>query len=113
MPIFLPDHQADVIMALAGSSGGSWSTTYSTAMNKAKVLGRDDTQKANVLLSNGGDRNHLLGQVTHTPVADPLSSHICGTCMNLLELYLIRLLSRNSYSGLVWNYGVQQIVEVV
>lgn len=107
------DHQADVIMALAGSSGGSWSTTYSTAMNKAKVLGRDDTQKANVLLSNGGDRNHLLGQVTQTPVADPLSGHISGTCMNLLELYLIRLLSWNSYSGLVWNYGVQQIIEVV
>ncbi|XP_065042078.1 protein TIFY 8-like isoform X2 [Musa acuminata AAA Group] len=69
-------NKADVIMALAGSSGGSWSTTYSTAMNKAKVLGRDDTQKANVLLSNGGDRNHLLGQVTQTPVADPLSGHI-------------------------------------
>ncbi|RWW66827.1 hypothetical protein BHE74_00025773 [Ensete ventricosum] len=107
------DHQADVIMALAGSSGGSWSTTYSTAMNKAKVLGRDDTQKANVPPSNGRDRNHLLGQVTQTPVADPLSGHISGACMNLLELYLIRFLSQNSYSGLVWNYGVQQIIEVV
>ncbi|RRT77311.1 hypothetical protein B296_00021770 [Ensete ventricosum] len=103
----------DVIMALAGSSGGSWSTSYSTAMNKAKVLGRDDTQKANVPLSNGRDRNHLLGQVTQTPVADPLSGHISGACMNLLELYLIRFLSQNSYSGLVWNYGVQQIIEVV
>ncbi|RZS03749.1 hypothetical protein BHM03_00033954 [Ensete ventricosum] len=103
----------DVIMALAGSSGGSWSTTYSTAMNKAKVLGRDDTQKANVPPSNGRDRNHLLGQVTQTPVADPLSGHISGACMNLLELYLIRFLSQNSYSGLVWNYGVQQIIEVV
>ncbi|KAJ8478290.1 hypothetical protein OPV22_022017 [Ensete ventricosum] len=69
-------NKADVIMALAGSSGGSWSTTYSTAMNKAKVLGRDDTQKANVPPSNGRDRNHLLGQVTQTPVADPLSGHI-------------------------------------
>ncbi|URE12462.1 TIFY domain protein 8 [Musa troglodytarum] len=90
-------NKADVIMALAGSSGGSWSTSYSTAMNKAKVLGRDDAQTAIVPpLSNGGDRNHLLGQVTQTPVADPLSGHISADHRLLLQNRMTRAAEPNT-----------------
>lgn len=80
--------QADVIMALAGSNGGSWSTTYSPKSTvrptgeSSRLGGDNETGMANNMavsqefrrLSATGISNHGVGSGDRisTPSGDPL-----------------------------------------
>ncbi|XP_010914877.1 uncharacterized protein [Elaeis guineensis] len=78
--------KADVIMALAGSNGGSWSTTYSPKSSirpptsEAKAPSGENKMRTNNLpLSIHGDSDHGHSQVARIPVTNDLSSLTPGS----------------------------------
>ncbi|WOK99149.1 protein TIFY 8-like isoform X1 [Canna indica] len=72
-------NKADVIMALAGSNSGSWSTTYSpisrerAIANKAKMRTQEEMQMDKSPLSLHEDIVHGLKQIAEIPLATGIS----------------------------------------
>lgn len=82
-------------MALAGSTGGSWSTTYSTKtsehsmMDEAKVPTRAELKTVNPPSSEHGDTLHGLTQMTEIPLQRDISGDTSGTCFHFLKRTLV------------------------
>ncbi|XP_038974979.1 protein TIFY 8 isoform X2 [Phoenix dactylifera] len=90
--------KADVIMALAGSNGGSWSTTYSPKSSirpptsEAKTPSGENKMRMNNLpLSIHGDSDHGLSQVAQIPVLNVLSSLMPGSNQGSMSVRDARL----------------------
>ncbi|KAG1346230.1 protein TIFY 8 [Cocos nucifera] len=91
--------KADVIMALAGSNGGSWSTTYSPKSSirpptsEAKApSGENKRRTDNLPLSIHGDSDHGHSQVARIPVTNDLSSLMPGSNQGNLSVRDARLI---------------------